>query len=182
MDFSDLSTLQGSAEELLTKIKRLDVIIHNAGVMVPDNPDKTTAQGWYQQLGINALAPFLLQLFLTPLTLHTASLPTTTSKSVRVLFLSSSGHRAAPLPDGVAWSDINLVRTTKTGLSKEVERYGQSKAMDCMLAYEFARRYKGTGSGIISLSLHPGALKTVRLSPFIDVRRALKTSPGSHFP
>ena len=169
MDFSNLRTVKKSAQELLRKTDRLDVIIHNAGVMLPDNPDKTTAQGWHQQLGINALAPFLLQLFLTPLLLQTASLPTTPPKSVRIIFLSSSGHRAAPLPDGVAWSDINLIHTTKTGLRKAAEQYGQSKAMNCMFAYEFAKRYKEKGAGIVSLSLHPGALKTVRLSrlPFL---------------
>ena len=161
MDFSDLSTLQQAAKEFMSKVNRLDAVIHNAGVMLPDNPDETTTQGWYQQLGINALAPFLLQLFLNPLVLHTASLPTTPPNSVRIIFLSSSGHQAAPSPDGVAWSDINLAHTTKTGLRKEAERYGQSKAMNCMFAYEFARRYKGKGSGIVSLSLHPGALKTV---------------------
>jgi retinol dehydrogenase-12 len=165
MNFFDLRTIQGSAQQLLSKVDRLDVIIHNAGVMLPNNPDKTTAQNWHQQLGINALAPFLLQLFLTPLLLHTTSLPTTPPNSVRIIFLSSSGHRAAPLPDGVAWSDINLIHSTKSGLRKAAERYGQSKAMNCMFAYEFARRYKEKGSGIVSLSLHPGALKTVRYAP-----------------
>ncbi|KAE9372030.1 NAD(P)-binding protein, partial [Stipitochalara longipes BDJ] len=160
MNFSDLNTIRQSAQVFLSKVNRLDGIIHNAGVMLPDNPDETTAQDWHQQLGINALAPFLLQLFLTPLILHTASLPGTPPNSVRVIFLSSSGHRAAPLPDGVAWSDINLTHSTKTGLRKAAEQYGQSKAMNCLFAYEFARKYRNKGSGIVSLSLHPGALKT----------------------
>jgi retinol dehydrogenase 12 len=172
IDFSDLRTIQKSAQEFLHKVDRLDVVVHNAGVMLPDNPDQTTAQGWHQQLGINVLGPFLLQLFLTPLLLHTAALPTTPPNSVRMIVVSSSGHRAAPRTDGVAWSDINLIETAKTGLRKEAERYGQSKAMNCMFAYEFARLYKDTGSGILSLSLHPGSLKTVNfllflLSPYI---------------
>jgi short-subunit dehydrogenase len=60
MDFSNLSTLQQARKRFMSKVNRLDAIIHNAGVMLPDNLDETTAQGWYQQLGINALAPFLL--------------------------------------------------------------------------------------------------------------------------
>jgi NAD(P)-dependent dehydrogenase (short-subunit alcohol dehydrogenase family) len=87
MDFSNLSTLQQAAKEFLSKVNRLDPIIHNACVMLPDNPDETTAQGWYQQLGINALAPFLLQLFLNPLVLHAASLPSTPHNPVRIIFL-----------------------------------------------------------------------------------------------
>ncbi|KAH8781905.1 hypothetical protein BGZ57DRAFT_853083 [Hyaloscypha finlandica] len=125
MDFSNLSTLQQRAKEFMSKVNRLDAIIHNAGVMLPDNPDETTAQGWYQQLGINALAPFLLQLFLNPLVLHTAS-----------------AHH-----------------TTQLRLRKEAERYGQSKAMNCMFAYEFARRYKGKGSGIGLQKNAPGWFK-----------------------
>jgi short-subunit dehydrogenase len=76
MDFSNLSTLQQAAKEFMSKVNRLDAIIHIAGVMLPDNPDVTTAQGWYQQLGINALAPFLLQLFLNPLVLSKPHHPT----------------------------------------------------------------------------------------------------------
>jgi retinol dehydrogenase-12 len=144
----------------LFRVERLDVVIHNAGTMLPDDPDEMTAQGYHQQLGINALSPFLLQSFLTLLLLSTASLPTTSPNSVRVIFVSSSGHRTSPSPDGVSWDDINLTKTTKTGLRKEAERYGQSKAMDCMFAHEFARRYGHGGKGILSLSLHPGALKT----------------------
>ena len=179
MNFSDLSTIKQAAKEFLSKVNRIDVIIHNAGVMLPDDPNETTAQGWHQQLGINALAPFLLQLFLTPLLLHTAALPATPPNSVRVIFLSSSGHRAAPLPDGITWSDINLAHSMKTGLRRDAERYGQSKAMNCMFAYEFARRYQGTGSGIVSLSLHPGALKTVSFVLSNDTQPYMNREPVS---
>ncbi|CZR66671.1 related to light induced alcohol dehydrogenase Bli-4 [Phialocephala subalpina] len=160
LNLSDLSTIKGSAEEFLRREKRLDVIIHNAGVMLPADPEEKTEQGYHLQLGINVLAPFLLQHFLTPLLLSTASLPDTRSFSTRVIWVSSSGHRASPVPDGVSWDDLDLLQASKTGLKKEVERYGQSKAMGVMLAYEFARRYHEHGKGILSFSLHPGALKT----------------------
>jgi NAD(P)-dependent dehydrogenase (short-subunit alcohol dehydrogenase family) len=98
------------------------VIFHNAGVMLPDEPDQTTVQGYHQQLGINALAPFLLQHFLTPLMLSTAALPARKPNSVRIIFVSSSGHRATPIPGGVNWDDLNLQKSNKTGLRREVER------------------------------------------------------------
>jgi NAD(P)-dependent dehydrogenase (short-subunit alcohol dehydrogenase family) len=158
LNLSDLSAIKATASEFLAKEKRLDVIFHNAGVMLPDDPDAATVQGYHQQLGINALAPFLLQHFLTPLMLSTAAFPATKANSVRIIFVSSSGHRAAPRPDGVCWDDINLLKSEKTGLKREVERYGQSKAMNVMHAHEFARRYGD--KGIVSFSLHPGALST----------------------
>jgi len=158
LNLSDLSTVKATAEQFLSKEKRLDIIWHNAGTMVPSDPNETTAQGYHQQIGINVLAPFLLQHFLTPLVLNTAALPFTPKNSVRVIFVSSSAHRASPPPDGVAWDDINLDKTEKVGSRKEIERYGQSKAMNVMQAHEFARRYHDRG--IISLSLHPGALST----------------------
>lgn len=159
LNLSDLSTIKSTANHFLSQVDRLDVVWHNAGVMIPDDPNVLTAQGYHQQLGINGLAPFLLQQFLTPLMLRTASLISTKPYSVRVIWVSSSGHRASPMPDGVAWDDINL-ENGKTGMRREIERYGQSKAMNVMQAHEFARLYHAHGNGIVSLSLHPGALTT----------------------
>src|SRR5271170_1642001 len=65
----------------------------------------------------------------------------------------------APSPganlDGVNW-DMNMHR--KTSLRANMTKYGQSKAMNVMQAHEIALRYGS--DGLISLSLHPGALKT----------------------
>lgn len=103
LDLADL-TIKASAMEFLSKETRLDVIWHNAGVMMPAD-DTPTKQNYHVQLGINALGPFLLQHHLTPLCLQTASLPPT---ATRIIFVSSSGHRASPTPDGVQWADPNL--------------------------------------------------------------------------
>jgi len=63
------------------------------------------------------------------------------------------------MPDGVSWDDINL-ENGKTGMQMNIERYGQSKAMNVIQAQEYARLYHTHGKGIVSLSLHPGALST----------------------
>ena len=159
LNLSDLSTIKSSATTLLKEVNRLDVVWHNAGVMIPNDPHILTAQGYHQQLGINSLAPFLFQHFLTPLMLATASLPSTEPNSVRVIWVSSSGHRASPMPDGVSWDNVNL-ENGKTGMRMNIERYGQSKAMIVIQAHEFARLYHAYGKGVVSLSLHPGALST----------------------
>jgi len=155
LDLADLSTIKASAKEFLSKEQRLDVIWHNAGVMVPPDGSKTK-HGFDLQFGTNALGPFLFQYFLTPLCLKTASLPDVKPFATRVIFVSSSGHRVAPKPDGVNWDDINM--ESKTGFKARGLKYGQSKAMNVMHARDFARRYGS--QGLIALSLHPGALKT----------------------
>ena len=41
LDLADLSTIKRSAEEFLAKEERLDVLVHNAGVMKPARGSKT---------------------------------------------------------------------------------------------------------------------------------------------
>jgi NAD(P)-dependent dehydrogenase (short-subunit alcohol dehydrogenase family) len=106
LDLGDLTTIKASAMEFLSKESRLDVIWHNAGIMVPSD-DTPTKQGYHVQLGINALGPFLFQHYLTPLCLKTASLPSNPKSATRIIFVSSSGHRTSPTPDGVQWDDIS---------------------------------------------------------------------------
>lgn len=154
LDLSDLSTIKASAKEFLAKEKRLDVIFHNAGTL-GDQKEKTK-QGYEIQLATNALGPWLFQHFLTPLCLKTAILPGVAKNATRIIWVSSDGHKGSPKPDGVNWDDMNLDKFP--GIKGEILRYGQSKAMNCIFAHELARRY--SSQGLISLSLHPGSVKT----------------------
>jgi retinol dehydrogenase 12 len=69
LDLADLSTIKASVEKFLGMEERLDVIWHNAGVMVPP-AGSLTKQGHDMQLGTNVLGPFLFQQFLTPMSTH----------------------------------------------------------------------------------------------------------------
>ncbi|KAL2219685.1 hypothetical protein M432DRAFT_662271 [Thermoascus aurantiacus ATCC 26904] len=142
LDLADLTTIKDSAREFLDKEDRLDVIWHNAGVM----------------LGVNALGPWLFQYFLTPLCLKTAAREDVPRFATRVIFVTSNAHSSGPEPDGVNWEDLNLSTSGKVGTAWNLRRYGQSKAMNVMHAHELARRY--ASQGLIALSVHPGALKT----------------------
>ncbi|EHK21741.1 uncharacterized protein TRIVIDRAFT_53037 [Trichoderma virens Gv29-8] len=154
LDLNDLSSIKDSAKEFLSRESRLDVIWHNAGVGgVPQGC--VTKQGYETHFGVNALAPFLFQHFLNPICLQTASRSDVRPYATRVIWVSSSGHRGSPKPDGVNWDDMNM--HSASGL-RAIMKYGQSKAMNVMCAYEFARRYGPRG--LVSLSLHPGSLKS----------------------
>ncbi|KAH8803354.1 hypothetical protein F5884DRAFT_861683 [Xylogone sp. PMI_703] len=155
VDLADLTTIKPCAENFLSKEDRLDVIWHNAGVMGIEEGSKTK-QGFEAHLGTNALGPFALQHFLTPICLKTAARPDVKPNSTRVIWVTSAGHRGSPKPDGVNWDDINM--HSLGGIKGAVAKYGQSKAMNVMHAHEMARRYGK--QGLISVALHPGSLKT----------------------
>jgi len=87
LDLNDLSTIKGSAQAFLTEENRLDVVWHNAGVMMPPSGSKSK-QGYELQLGTNVIAPWLFQSFLTPLMQRTAALPDTPKDSVRVIWVN----------------------------------------------------------------------------------------------
>ncbi|KAI9834101.1 MAG: hypothetical protein M1819_003386 [Sarea resinae] len=152
LDLSDLSTIKATAEEFLKSESRLDVLWHNAGLTAVTG---TTKQGHEQTLGTNCLGPFLLNHFLHPLLVKTAA--SSPPNSVRVVWLSSAVISYAPA-GGIQFDDINYTKPAWFSGLRVFSTYSQSKAGDAYLAYEYAKRAKE--QGIVSVSLHPGALKS----------------------
>ncbi|KAK9450919.1 uncharacterized protein V1518DRAFT_425678 [Limtongia smithiae] len=152
MDLCDLTTIKPAADELLSKVDRLDIAWYNAGVMAPPI-DSKTKQGYELQWGTNVLGHYLLNKYLSDLQLKTAK--DAMRGEVRTIWVSSIGHNFGPKPTLINLDDTNFERTpyrdTWVG-------YGQSKAGDIVLAYEYAK--KVSGKGIASLTLHPGGLRT----------------------
>lgn len=66
LDLSDLPTIKPAVESFLSKEKRLDVLVNNAGVMFPPR-DVKSAQGYEMQMATNCIGPFLLSKLLTPI-------------------------------------------------------------------------------------------------------------------
>jgi retinol dehydrogenase-12 len=149
LDFNDLATVKKSAENFLSRETRLDVLWNNAGIMVPPQESKTK-QGYEQQLGVNCLAPFLFTQLLTPLLIETAK--TAPPDSVRVVWVSSSAISRAP-PGGVDIHNMDY-HVDASAWTK----YGISKAGNYYHGTEYAKLHRN--DGIISISLHPGYLKT----------------------
>ncbi|KAF2253863.1 short-chain dehydrogenase [Trematosphaeria pertusa] len=152
LDLSDLSTIKSSAETFIRQESRLDVLVNNAGVMIPPKGSKT-AQGHELQLGTNCLGPFLFTKLLMPVLIRTAG--TAPPNSVRVIWASSSGIQVWAPDGGVVFEG-----TTGTPKVFDVPRtdYGQSKVGNVLLAVklqELCRQH-----GIVSVSFNPGNLKT----------------------
>ena len=65
LDLSDLHAVEQFATKLLSEGKPIDILINNAGLMMP--PRGVTKQGFEMQIGVNHLAHFALTLRLLPL-------------------------------------------------------------------------------------------------------------------
>ncbi|KAL7892325.1 short-chain dehydrogenase [Trichoderma sp. SZMC 28014] len=150
LDLDDLESVKKSADDFLSRENRLDVLWNNAGVMVPPTGTKTK-QGYEEQLGANCLATFLFTMLLTPLLVSTAK--TAAPDSVRVVWVSSSTTDRSP-PGGIDFDNLDYEKKDPGKWAK----YGISKAGLYYYATQYAKLYKP--DGIISVSLHPGNLKT----------------------
>ena len=138
LDLASLAGVRACADRLVAAGRRFDVVIANAGVMVP--PYGRTADGFETQFGTNHLGHFLLINRVAPLL----------SPGGRVVVLSSAGHR---------FSDVDLDDPDfeRTAYDPWVG-YGRSKTANVLFAVEFDRRHRGRG--VRAAAVHPGGIRT----------------------
>lgn len=153
VDLSDLSTIKKAVDEFLAKEKRLDIIIHNAGIMHPPFGSKSK-QGYELLLGTNALGHHLLQRLLDPIFVKTSE--TNKPGESRIVWVSSSANFLAP-KGGVFWEDINFENVSDGKIIK-ANIYGQSKAINIIQAKTWSRKH--SAPNVISSSICPGYLRT----------------------
>jgi NAD(P)-dependent dehydrogenase (short-subunit alcohol dehydrogenase family) len=125
------------AAEFVSRHDALDVLMNNAGVLVPSR--RTTVDGIEETLAINHLGPFLLTTLLLEVLKKTAH--------ARIVNVSSRAHRGAR----IHWDDLQLER----GYSAN-KAYGQSKLCNILFTRELAKRLESTG--VTANSLHPGVI------------------------
>lgn len=147
IDFNDLLTVKQGLQQFLSTATELHGVVHNAGIMFPPVEERTK-QDFDKQLGVNVIAPFLIQRHLDDLLIATAK--KSPPNTVRVVWVSSAGHLGAP--NGIDWSDINL---DKSGTKK---KYFHSKALNVMEAILWSRKHEN--SGVLSVSVHPGVINS----------------------
>jgi NAD(P)-dependent dehydrogenase (short-subunit alcohol dehydrogenase family) len=143
MDLNSLQSVRTAAAEFLSKSKKLNILINNAGIMMP--PEGKTADGFETQFGTKHLAHFALFLGLKD-TLLASSTPAFYS---RVINVSSVGHRS---------SAINFGNLMFSNAYEPHGAYGQSKTANIQMANQIERLYGRRG--LHGLSLHPGTIKT----------------------
>ncbi|ODQ82131.1 hypothetical protein BABINDRAFT_160310 [Babjeviella inositovora NRRL Y-12698] len=153
VDLSDLTTIRPATERFFAQESRLDIVIHNAGVMLTPI-GSTSKQGYELQLGTNIIGPFALQKLLTPMMHHTASqLNGEGNNRSRIIWVTSSAHAFAP-KHGVDLNDLNDVKRDGWG------NYGQSKAANIIMASQWSINHPEEAAKIVSISVDPGNLNT----------------------
>ena len=140
LDLADFDSVR-SAAGVVAEEARLDVLINNAGLMMP--PRHLTKQGFESQFGVNHLGPFLLTSLLLPLLEKT--------EGSRIVNTSSNGHRMGDI-------DFDDLAAEKSYSS--LNRYGASKLANLLHTYELDRRLRAKGSNTISVAVHPGGTDT----------------------
>lgn len=135
-DVSDLDSIKGFAETFCESEERLDVLIHNAGVLLPER--QLSRQGFEMTFATNALGPFALtQELIEPLERGAPS---------RVIFVSSGGMYAERL-------DVDDIQLTQREFRGD-RFYAHTKRIEVILAEQITERYGARG--ITGHSSHPG--------------------------
>lgn len=133
LDLSSLASVRAFAKAVVEEGTAVDVLFHNAGVMQQSPARRTTADGFEETLGVNALAPYLLTHELWP-ALRRAQAP-------RVVCVTSRLH----LPDsrGVP-VDFDFDDPLLEKRYHPERAYKNSKLALLWFAWELARRAAGT--------------------------------------
>lgn len=152
LDQGDLASVRAAAEQAQAE-PRIDVLLNNAGVMMP--PLSYTKDGFEQQFGVNHLGTFALTGLLLP---KLAQAP-----AGRVAITSSLAHKVKTFE----FDDLGA----KNGYSRG-KVYGQSKLANILFLAELDRRLRAAGSPVIATGCHPG-LAATELMRHSGVMRAL---------
>ncbi len=139
LDLASLESVRSFAESFLSKYERLDLLINNAGVMMPPDREETV-DGFELQFGTNHLGHFALTLRLLDRLVAT--------EGSRVVNVSSSAHRSGKLNHADRhWSKRRYLR---------MPSYGQSKIANMLFTLELQRRLADAGASTVTTAAHPG--------------------------
>lgn len=142
LDLASLASVAAFAEELAGQVAAVDILINNAGVMVPPQRQET-ADGFEVQLGTNYLGHFALTGRLLPLLRRSAA--------ARVVTLSSVAARRGQ----INFDDLQALKAYRP-----MPVYSQSKLACLIFARELQRRSTAAAWGVTSIGAHPGVART----------------------
>jgi len=138
-DFASLEQVRALAKNFRSRHNRLDVLIHNAGLVTQSRHE--SRDGFELMFAVNYLAPFVLTNLL--LDLIKASAP------ARVVNVSSMGYKNG----SINFEDLQLEKNFN-----HRKAYYQTRLGMVLFTLALARRLEGTG--VTTNVLHPGIVKT----------------------
>jgi NAD(P)-dependent dehydrogenase (short-subunit alcohol dehydrogenase family) len=138
LDLADLSSVKSFSDELKQKYDQLDILINNAGVMIP--PYSKTKEGFELQMGVNHLGHFALTMQLLDIIKKTPN--------SRIVNVSSGAHKIG----NINFDDFNWEKRQY----KAWRAYGDSKIANLYFTKELAERISNNGENILVTAAHPG--------------------------
>jgi NAD(P)-dependent dehydrogenase (short-subunit alcohol dehydrogenase family) len=138
LDLANLESIRNFATEFKSSYSSLDLLINNAGVMMP--PYSKTTDGFELQFGTNHLGHFALTGLLMDLIEKT--------HYSRIVNVSSSSHNYGDLN----FEDLNW----KNRSYKKMKAYGDSKIANLYFTYELQKRFEIRNMNVIATASHPG--------------------------
>jgi NAD(P)-dependent dehydrogenase (short-subunit alcohol dehydrogenase family) len=138
LDLANLESVRHFADEFKKNFNRLDLLINNAGVMIP--PYSKTADGFELQFGTNHLGHFALTGLLFDLIMETPG--------SRIVNVSSGAHNYGDLN----FDDLNWEKRSY----KKMKAYADSKIANIYFTYELQKRAEKNGGTPLVTAAHPG--------------------------
>ncbi|MGR9249626.1 SDR family oxidoreductase [Rhizobium leguminosarum] len=142
LDLADLASVASFARQVKNDKDSLDLLVNNAGIMVPPKRQETR-DGFELQFGTNYLGHFALTAHLMPLL--------SKRTNARVVTVSSVAARGGKID----FDDINSEKRYRP-----MDVYSQSKLACLMFALELQDRSQAAGLGVSSMAAHPGISRT----------------------
>jgi len=138
LDLANLDSVRSFAAKFKDSYSRLDLLINNAGVMMP--PYSKTADGFELQFGTNHLGHFALTGLLIDLINDTPD--------SRIVNVSSGVHNYG----NIDFEDLNW----ENRRYRKMKAYADSKIANIYFTYELQRRLDEAGSSTLVTASHPG--------------------------
>jgi dehydrogenase/reductase SDR family protein 12 len=161
-DLSLMSEIGDLADRLLQNEDRIDVLINNVGILLPER--EVTSEGIEKTLAVDLAGHFLLTNLLIPRMIESAP--------ARIINITSGGMYA----ERIRPHDLQFEKGEYTGTSA----YARAKRGQVILTGMWARRLAGTG--VTVHAMHPGWAKTggvaQSLPTFDKVMKPLLRTPG----
>ncbi|WP_288456073.1 SDR family NAD(P)-dependent oxidoreductase [uncultured Acinetobacter sp.] len=139
LDLNSLEQINATANEIISKYPKIDVLVNNAGMMTPKL--EATEDGFEKQIGVNFLGPFLWTLKLLPLVQK--------SEQGRIINLASMMHVLGNIKPEIFKAD--QIKKYNGVLS-----YANSKLANLLFSNILAQQLQGTN--VTSNALHPGGV------------------------
>ncbi|XP_026469907.1 WW domain-containing oxidoreductase-like [Ctenocephalides felis] len=147
LDLSSLENVKAFALQCLDELKKVDMLILNAGVF--GLPYSTTVDGFETTFQVSHLSHMYLTLLLAPLL----------KKGSRVVSLSSESHRFANFPKDNLTPDLLSVPMQKYW---SMMAYNNAKLCNVLFVRELSKRW-WANHGISVFSVHPGNMVSTNI-------------------